>query len=66
MWRYDGAELIFYQLQSSKYLVVDRSPTFPMLSLARVLEFLAECQTEGVNQAVKSLRKWVRENLQHN
>jgi Uma2 family endonuclease len=60
VWRYDGAELIFYQLQSAKYVVVDRSPTFPMLAPARVLEFLAECQTEGINQAVKNLRKWVQ------
>jgi Uma2 family endonuclease len=60
VWRYDGAELIFYQLQSGKYVVVDRSPTFPMLAPARVLEFLAECQTEGINQAVKNLRKWVQ------
>ena len=65
VWRYDGAELIFYQLQSGKYLVVDLSPTFPMLSPGRVLEFLAECQIEGVNQAVKNLRQWVRENSQH-
>jgi Uma2 family endonuclease len=60
VWRYDGAELIFYQLQSAKYVVVDRSPIFPMLSPARVLEFLSDCQTDGVNQAVKSLRKWIQ------
>lgn len=63
VWRYDGAELIFYQLQSAKYVAVDRSPTFPMLAPARVLEFLAECQTDGVNQAVKNLRKWVQANI---
>ena len=63
VWRYDGAELIFYQLQSAKYVVVDRSPTFPILAPARVLEFLGECQTDGVNQAVKNLRKWVRANI---
>ncbi|MCY7337429.1 MAG: Uma2 family endonuclease [Chamaesiphon sp.] len=60
LWRYDGAELIFYQLQSAKYVVVDRSPIFPMLDPVRVLEFLSECQTDGVNQAVKNLRKWVQ------
>jgi Uma2 family endonuclease len=63
VWRYDGAELIFYQLQSAKYVAVDRSPIFPMLAPARVLEFLSDCQTDGVNQAVKNLRKWVRDNL---
>jgi Uma2 family endonuclease len=63
VWRYDGAELIFYQLESGKYVAVDRSLTFPMLAPARVLEFLTECQTDSVNQAVKSLRKWVQTNL---
>jgi Uma2 family endonuclease len=63
VWRYDGAELIFYQLQSGEYVVVDLSPTFPMLAPARVLEFLSDCQTDGVNQAVKSLRKWVQAQL---
>jgi Uma2 family endonuclease len=63
VWRYDGAELIFYQLQSGEYVVVDRSPTFQMLAPARVLEFLSDCQADGVNQAVKSLRKWVQAQL---
>jgi Uma2 family endonuclease len=64
VWRYDGAVLTFYQLQSGKYQTVDRSPTFPILSPDRVLEFLADCQVQGINQAVKSLRTWVRVNHQ--
>lgn len=62
VWRYDGAALIFYQLQSGKYAVVDRSSTFPILAPDRVLEFLTDCQTHGVNQAVKILRKWIQAN----
>jgi Uma2 family endonuclease len=60
LWRYDGAELIFYQLRSGSYVSVDRSPTFPILSSTRVLEFLADCQTEGINRSVKMLREWVQ------
>jgi len=63
VWRYDGSGLIFYQLQSAKYVVVDRSLIFPMLAPHRVLEFLSDCQADGINQAVKNLRKWVLENL---
>jgi Uma2 family endonuclease len=37
VWRYDGAILTFYQLQSGSYVSVDRSPTFPILSPDRVL-----------------------------
>jgi Uma2 family endonuclease len=62
VWRYDGEVLAFYHLQSGEYAIVDRSPTFPILSPDRVLEFLTDCQTDGVNQAVKNLRKWIQEN----
>ena len=60
LWRYDGKILIFYQLQSGKYTIVDRSPTFPTLSPDQVLEFLSDCQTNGINQAVKNLRTWIQ------
>jgi Uma2 family endonuclease len=62
VWRYDGKILIFYQLQSGKYAIVDRSPTFSILSPDRVLEFLSDCQADGVNRAVKNLRKWIQAN----
>jgi Uma2 family endonuclease len=62
VWRYNRKALIFYQLQSGKYTIVDRSPTFPILSPDRVLEFLADCQADGINQSVKNLRKWIQAN----
>jgi Uma2 family endonuclease len=66
LWRYDGAELIFYQLRAGTYVSVDLSPTFPILSSTRVLEFLADCQTEGINRSVKMLREWVQSNREVN
>ncbi|WP_309736821.1 Uma2 family endonuclease [Chamaesiphon sp. OTE_75_metabat_556] len=63
VWRYDGAILTFYQLQSGAYVSVDRSPIFPILSSDRVLEFLTDCQTDGINQAVKNLRTWIQAHL---
>jgi Uma2 family endonuclease len=62
VWRYNGSVITFYQLQSGSYIVVDRSPTFQLLSPARVLEFLTDCQIHGVNQAVKMFREWIRSN----
>jgi Uma2 family endonuclease len=62
VWRYDGNALIFYQLQSGEYVAVDRSPTFTMLSPDRVLEFLADSQTHGINRAVKMLKEWIQLN----
>jgi Uma2 family endonuclease len=63
VWRYNGTELVFYQLQSGEYVAVDRSPTFPILSSTRVLEFLADCQIHGINRAVKIFKEWIQENF---
>lgn len=62
VWRYDGTALKFYQLQSGKYVSVDRSPTFKMLSPDRVLEFLTDSQIHGINRAVKLLKEWIQLN----
>jgi Uma2 family endonuclease len=62
VWRYDGNALTFYHLRSGEYAIVDRSPTFTMLSPDRVLEFLADSQTHGINQAVKMLKQWIQLN----
>ena len=62
VWRYDGTVLKFYQLQSGKYVSVDRSPTFKMLSPDRVLEFLTDSQMHGMNHAVKLLKEWIQLN----
>src|SRR6478672_2086260 len=61
VWRYDGNALQFYQLQNKQYLECDRSPTFPILSPNKVIEFLEECQTLGLVTAVRQLRTWIKE-----
>jgi Uma2 family endonuclease len=63
LWRYDGTTLVFYSLQASRYVEVDRSLTFPMLSPARILEFITDCQTQGILVAVKILRTWIQNQL---
>ncbi len=60
LWRYDGTVLTFYSLDNGTYQIVDRSVSFPILSAAKVLEFLDECQSSGVSNAVRSLREWIR------
>jgi Uma2 family endonuclease len=60
LWRYDGRTLTFYYLNNGNYRVVDRSVSFPMLSSTKVLEFLGDCQSLGVSNAVRSLREWIR------
>lgn len=60
LWRYDGEQIKFYQLENGEYIECDRSPTFPTLSPTKVDEFLAQCQTIGVTAAVRQFREWVR------
>jgi Uma2 family endonuclease len=60
LWRYDGITLVFYHLQVDQYVEVARSPAFPMLSPARILEFITDCQTQGILGAVKNLRTWMQ------
>jgi Uma2 family endonuclease len=60
LWRYDGTTLVFYHLQVDKYVEVARSPTFPILPPARILEFIADCQIQGILAAVKILRGWIQ------
>jgi Uma2 family endonuclease len=60
LWRYDGTTLIFYHLQVDQYVEVARSITFPILSPDRILEFITDCQTQGILGAVKLLRTWIQ------
>jgi Uma2 family endonuclease len=60
LWWYDGTTLVFYHLQVDQYVEVARSPTFPMLSPARILEFITDCQTQGILASVKILRTWIK------
>ncbi len=59
-WRYNGREWYIYQLQVDRYIEVANSPTFPMVSKAKLYEFLAVAQTDEVAAEI-NLRQWVRE-----
>ncbi len=63
LWRYDGITIAFYCLQAGEYVEVARSPTFPILSPARILEFIKDCQTQGILASVKILRTWIHNQL---
>lgn len=60
LWRYDGKVLTFYSLDNGTYQIVDRSVSFPILPSAKVVEFLDDCQSLGISNAVRSLREWIR------
>jgi Uma2 family endonuclease len=60
IWRYNGSQLYFYQLNHGAYVMANNSPTFPFLSGARVQEYLEQCQTDGFIVALNELRQWVK------
>lgn len=65
VWRYNGSRLQIYQLQNEQYVECEFSPTFPLLAATKVEEFLEQCQTLGVTQAVRQFREWIRNQLQN-
>ncbi len=65
VWRYNGSRLQIYQLQNGEYVECGFSPTFPLLPATAVEEFLEQCQTLGVTQAVRQFRQWIRNQLQN-
>lgn len=60
VWRYDGQTINFYHLQGKKYAECLYSPTFPILAASKVIEFLQQCQTQGVATSIQQFRAWVR------
>ncbi len=54
-------KLVIYELQGSQYQEVDRSPTFPFLRSSRVVEFLEQSDSLGLQKALIVLRDWVRQ-----
>ena len=65
VWRYNGSRVQIYQLQNGEYVECDFSPAFPLLRATKVEEFLEQCQKNGVTQAVRQFRQWVRNQLQN-
>jgi len=62
-WRYDGAALRIYQLQSGEYQQVSTSPTFAWLQQEVFYQFLEQCRTQGEAQANRQLRSLVQAQL---
>ncbi len=63
VWRYRSQTVQIYQLQNREYIACDRSPTFPILSVAMLNQFLQMSETEDDNAIIRSLRQWVSEQL---
>ena len=61
VWRYTEKQgVIFYQLQEGDYRPCGFSPTFPIVSSAKLMELLDLAKTEDDNTVIRSLRAWIR------
>ena len=63
LWRYDGRNLIFYQLQSGQYIEGESSLAFPLISVNDMSGFIEQSKTMGEIALLKSFRAWVRDKL---
>ncbi len=64
VWRYDGSQLIIYQLHDGQYLVCASSPTFPQLTPSEIMRFLELRKTTGETTLIRLFRQWVRNQIQ--
>jgi Uma2 family endonuclease len=60
-WRYRGKKLLIFCLQDGQYVQCDRSPTFPILPIAEVPDFLGRSKDEGHIAVVRAFRARIRE-----
>ena len=63
VWRYRSQTVQIYQLHNREYISCDRSPTFPILSVAMLNQLLEMAETQDDNAIIRSLRQWVRHQL---
>jgi Uma2 family endonuclease len=62
VWRYDGAQLLGYCLnsQDQSYTLISVSHVFSPLVLADLLPFIAQSLTAGETATLKTFRSWLR------
>lgn len=63
IWRCDRGVVKFLQLEAGKYIMVERSLAFPLLSVTELTKFFSQSQTLGETTLLRSFRAWVRQVL---
>ncbi len=63
VWRYDGSDLIIYELEGGEYQKRDYSPTFSQVTPSEIMRFLELRKTTGETTLIRLFRKWVRNNM---
>ncbi len=64
VWAFDGESLRVYLLQpDGTYRVSDRSPTFPGIPIAELVQFLKPTSDQDYLSVIRAFREWVRQQL---
>lgn len=63
LWRYDGKELKFYQLEAGEYIERESSLAFPIVSVQELNGFIEQIPIQGEVALLKSFRAWVRDKI---
>jgi Uma2 family endonuclease len=63
LWKYDGKELKFYQLEVEEYRERDVSLAFPLISVEDMSNFMQQIPMQGEVALLKSFRAWVRDKV---
>ena len=61
IWRYDGRRAWMYQLVDNRYVKIDRSLAFPMLTPPVIAKCIERSKSRGQLAALAAFRQWVRE-----
>jgi Uma2 family endonuclease len=63
LWRYNGKQLVIYQLVAGNYQVCQSSPTFSPIKVTEIPKFLQASKQQGEVTIAKTFRQWVRQQL---
>jgi Uma2 family endonuclease len=64
LWRQVNQTIQIYQLQQGRYVEVEESPQFPGWPLkVEIPKYVEQSRVSGRNQAMRSFRQWVRQQL---
>lgn len=59
-WLYDGREMRMYQLVDDRYVLINSSLAFPVLTGEVITRFVTHALKDGQTAALKSFRQWLQ------
>ena len=65
LWRYQGQKVQVFVLSSPALIYVEaqESPTFPLLALDMIPQFIQQSLIDGETTTLRSFRTWIRQQI---